>query len=57
MHVKIKDKNIFFDKIKPKNQIDFIESILKIYSALNFDEKNNLPKSERTVLVYLLHYS
>ena len=56
MHVKIKDKNIFFDKIKPKNQIDFIESILKVYSALNFDDKSNLPKAERTILAYyVLH--
>lgn len=54
MHVKIKDKNIFFDKIKPKNQIDFIEAILKVYAVLNFDEKSNLPKAERTVLTYYI---
>lgn len=56
MYVKVKDKNIFFDRIKPKNQIELIESILKVYSALNFDEKRNLPKSELIILTYYVLY-
>lgn len=56
MYIKVKDKNIFFDRIKPKNQIELIESILKVYSALNFDEKRNLPKSELIILTYYVLY-
>ena len=54
MHVKIKDKNIFFDRSKPKNKLELVDQILQIYAIINYDASNNLPNSERNVLSYYI---
>jgi len=54
MHVKIKDKNIFFDRSKPKNKLELVDQILQIYAIINYDASSNLPNSERNVLSYYI---
>ena len=54
MHVKIKDKNIFFFFLKPKNKLELVDQILQIYAIINYDASSNLPNSERNVLSYYI---
>ena len=54
MHIKVKDKNIYFEKIDIKNELLFIDRLIKIYIAINMDKE--LPQAERAIVCYYVKY-